>query len=107
MRFCYREVLLVGIDLMGECHRRIINNHQIVLHFWQSVHSGLYCTLCSISDPQPAFQSLNYMVSVNELPPPQLILNIAMRAESQEKTQADMIFRIISCLLTAVNNVHQ
>lgn len=109
MRFeiCSKEVLLDGIDLMNECHCKIINNHQIVLHFWQPLHSGLDCTLCSISDPRPAFQSLTYMVSVNENGPPlQLILNISVRAESQEKTRADMIFRIISGLLTAVKIVH-
>ena len=79
-----------------------------ILQFCLCLHSGLYCTACSTSDPQPAFQSLNYTVSVPENRPPlQLILNISMRAESKEKTRADMAFRIISGLLTDVNIVHQ
>lgn len=61
-----------------------------------------------ISDPQPAFQLLNYTVSVQENGPPvQLVLNISVRAGSKDKTHANMVFKIISGSHTFVNIVHQ
>ncbi|XP_078376106.1 uncharacterized protein LOC144659523 [Oculina patagonica] len=50
-----------------------------------------------VYDPRPSFRSFNYTVSVNENGPAlQLILNIPVRAESKDKTHADMTFKIIS-----------
>ena len=61
-----------------------------------------------ISDPRPAFQLLNYTVSVQENGPPvQLVLNISVRAGSKDKTHAKMVFKIISGSHTFVNIVHQ
>ena len=55
--------------------------------------------LYSFSDPRPAFESLNYTVAVKENgPAPQLILNVSVKAESKEKTNADMVLKIISGL---------
>lgn len=48
------------------------------------------------TDPQPAFESLNNTVYVNENGPTlQLILNISVKAESKGNTRADMVFTIM------------
>lgn len=48
------------------------------------------------TDPQPAFESLNNTVYVNENGPTlQLILNISVKAESKGNTRADMAFTIM------------
>ena len=45
------------------------------------------------------FESLHYTVAVKENgPAPQLILNVSVKAESKEKTHADMVLKIISGL---------
>lgn len=55
--------------------------------------------LYSFPDPRPAFESLHYTVTVKENgPAPQLILNVSVKAESKEKTHADMVLKIISGL---------
>ena len=60
---------------------------------------GRSAVLYSFSDPRPAFESLNYTVAVKENgPAPQLILNVSAKAESKEKTHADMVLKIISGL---------
>ncbi|XP_015755978.1 PREDICTED: cadherin-23-like [Acropora digitifera] len=47
-------------------------------------------------DPQPAFESFNYTLYVNENgPTSQLILNISVKAESKGNTRADMAFSIM------------
>lgn len=48
------------------------------------------------TDPEPAFESLNYTVYVNENgPTSQLILNISVKAESKGNMRADMAFTIM------------
>ena len=85
----------------------IINSHKIISSLLAAAYPGLNSLQCSISDPQPAFQLLDYTLNVNENGPPlQLILNISVRAESKEKTRADMLCRIISGLLTVVGIEH-